>query len=126
MQMSELEGDNRDGLLLLRTDEDLTQRVDRSSLDHQTALRVPQARRRRIDQWERFKVYSFSPDGLELLFSAIILGSSAVAALIVGEGLDLIPPRQRAIPYQQLESTGEYILNQVYNESFQGETISST
>lgn len=34
-----------------------------------------------------------------------------------------IAPRQRPIPYQQLESSGEYAVNQVHNESFEGDTI---
>jgi hypothetical protein len=36
-----------------------------------------------------------------------------------------ISPRSRPIPYQQLDSTGEYIINQVFNESNEGETVSS-
>jgi hypothetical protein len=34
-------------------------------------------------------------------------------------------PRQRIIPYQQLDSTGEFIVNQMFNELFNGETVSS-
>ena len=40
---------------------------------------------------------------------------------------ELIEPHQRPIPYQQLYSTGEYILNQVYNEKPRdhGDTVPS-
>lgn len=34
-------------------------------------------------------------------------------------------PRQRELPYQVLDSTGEYMVNQSFNEEFVGETISS-
>jgi hypothetical protein len=35
----------------------------------------------------------------------------------------LFNPRQRPIPYQYLEGTGEYVVNQVYNETLDGETV---
>lgn len=35
-----------------------------------------------------------------------------------------IDPRQRPIPYQQLESTGDFIINQVNNQELEGDTIS--
>ena len=36
----------------------------------------------------------------------------------------VIDPRERPIPYQLLD-TGEYVVNQVFNESFENETVSS-
>ena len=38
----------------------------------------------------------------------------------------IVQPNQRPIPYQQLESTGEYVISQVFNETFDGETISTS
>ena len=34
-------------------------------------------------------------------------------------------PRQRRLPSQLLESTGEYVVNQAYSEEFVGETVSN-
>lgn len=34
-------------------------------------------------------------------------------------------PHQRPIPYQELESTGDFVRNQIYNEVFDGETVTS-
>ena len=36
-----------------------------------------------------------------------------------------LSPRMRPIPFQLLDSSGEYIVNQVYNQEFNGETVSS-
>jgi hypothetical protein len=46
-----------------------------------------------------------------------------VAGLVLESGV--IAPRRRPIPYQVLESTEEYIVNQVFNESDERETVSS-
>jgi hypothetical protein len=65
------------------------------------------------------KSYVCSSDMMEVMACALFL----VAGLVLeSEG---ISPRQRPIPFQQLDSTGEYIVNQVFNESFEGETVSS-
>lgn len=72
--------------------------------------------RKRFDQ---IKGYCRSYLAAELLFSISIL----VADLIfkaVNPG-----PRRRGLPYQLLESTGEYVVNQVFNEEFLGETVSN-
>lgn len=58
-------------------------------------------------------------------YAAVELGLSfcfLVAAFYL-ESSNLIP-HQRPIPYQQSEASGEYILNQVFNEEFLGETVS--
>jgi hypothetical protein len=66
-----------------------------------------------------WKSYVCSSDMMEVMACALFL----VAGLVLeSEG---ISPRQRPIPFQQLESSGEYIVNQVFNESFEGETVSS-
>jgi len=67
-----------------------------------------------------FKAYFQSHDSIELLFSLLCIGS---ALLLNTAHLD---PRQRHIPYQQLDSTGEYIVNQVNNEVYEGDTISGS
>jgi PAP2 superfamily len=47
-----------------------------------------------------------------------------VIPLILGSVLEfLFQPNQRPIPYQYLESTGDYILNQEYNQIDDGETV---
>jgi hypothetical protein len=111
--MSELEGDEtsnkRDGLLM---EEDHNPHLE--SRDH------PTFHARQIHQLGAWKSYLQSHEGLEILFSLSVFGVSLIADFI---DLD---PRQRFIPYQQLESTGEYIVNQVYNETFEGETVPST
>lgn len=63
--------------------------------------------------------YYKTPEFFELL--------SCIAILIVGRLLPRLHlnPHERTIPYQQLESTGEYIVNQAFNEVFEGETLSS-
>ncbi|KAG7340695.1 PAP2 superfamily protein [Nitzschia inconspicua] len=55
---------------------------------------------------------------LELLLCLIpfILGSILEVAF---------QPHQRPIPYQYLESTGDYIVNQMFNEVLEGETVPS-
>lgn len=67
-----------------------------------------------------WKSYLSSRDGVELAFS---LSVSILAILMKIIDVD---PRQRPIPYIQLESTGEYVVNQVYNEEFENNTVSST
>jgi hypothetical protein len=66
-----------------------------------------------------WKSYVCSSDMLEVMACALFL----VAGLILES--ESISPRQRPIPFQQLQSTGEYIVDQVFNESFEGETVSS-
>ncbi len=63
--------------------------------------------------------YLHSHECLELIFSLSFVGAALVMKFVDQE------PRHRAIPYQQLDSTGEYLVNQIINESFEGETISS-
>jgi hypothetical protein len=49
-----------------------------------------------------------------------------VVPLLLGSILEVaIQPNQRPIPYQYLESTGVYILNQVYDQVSDGETVST-
>jgi PAP2 superfamily len=44
--------------------------------------------------------------------------------LIMGTILEItFEPHQRPIPYQYLESTGDYIVNQMFNEVLKGETV---
>ena len=63
--------------------------------------------------------YFGSVDFAELLACASFL----VAGLVLeSEGLS---PTTRPMPYIQLESSGEYVVNQVFNEEFNGETVSS-
>jgi membrane-associated phospholipid phosphatase len=66
------------------------------------------------------RAYLSSPLFVELLCCLI--------PLILGIVLELanITPRIRLIPFQLLESSGEYVVNQIYNEILDGETISST
>jgi hypothetical protein len=68
---------------------------------------------------ENWTSYFCSFDFIELITCSLFLVSGLVL-----EFAD-VEPRQRPIPYQQLESTGEYILSQIYNESSDGETVSS-
>jgi hypothetical protein len=68
------------------------------------------------DNW---KSYFSSSDFVELVGCAVFL----VAGLVLESGG--IAPRRRPIPYQVLESTEEYIVNQVFNESDERETVSS-
>ena len=58
-------------------------------------------------------------------YAAVELGLSFcfLVAAIYLESSNLIP-HQRPIPYQQSEASGEYLLNQVFNEEFLGETVS--
>lgn len=53
---------------------------------------------------------------------------ACVGFVIPAVFLEFAPPdpRQRAIPFQILENSGDYVVNQVYNETFSGETFSST
>ena len=62
--------------------------------------------------------YIQSKDFVEFLFGLFLL-----IAGVIFEGAD-IQPHDRPIPAIQLESTGEYVVNQVYNEEFLTETIS--
>lgn len=67
-----------------------------------------------------WKAYWHSTKAFELLFSLSLLFSALVLRFVNPD------PRQRAIPYQQLASTGEYIVNQNYDEYFKGDTFSGT
>lgn len=67
-----------------------------------------------------FGAYLRSSLVIELGVCSFIL----VLSLLV-EYSGIIAPRQRPIPYQQLQSTGDYVINQVYNESFRNDTIPS-
>lgn len=66
------------------------------------------------------KAYFHSVEALELGFSLSIVVAGIVMKYAEPD------PRQRPIPYQYLESTGDYIVNQVNNEIFEGDTVSST
>ncbi len=68
---------------------------------------------------EAFRVYLNSWKVAELCFCLLLFISGLLLELLS------VGPRERPIPYQQLLSSGEYIVNQVYNNSFEGETISS-
>ena len=84
---------------------------------HTQALNVvsPSLDETRFNWKECFSSFDF----VELVCSALFL----VAGLVLEAGG--ITPRIRPIPYQRLESSGEYVVNQVFNEAFEGETISS-
>jgi hypothetical protein len=47
--------------------------------------------------------------------------------LVAGMAVEFrgIPLNQRPLPFIQLQSTGEYIVNQMFNETFEGETVPS-
>ena len=77
---------------------------------------LPRDRGSRLDT---FKKYCQSNLGVELLFSLSIL---VVDLLFRNLSPD---PRQRRLPYQLLESTGDYVVNQSYSEEFVGETVSN-
>jgi hypothetical protein len=68
--------------------------------------------------FQRFSSYLNSYQVSELIF--------CLAICLVGFLFEIIgvEPRQRAIPYQEL-STGEFALNQVYDQEYTGETIST-
>jgi len=70
-------------------------------------------------RFDTFKKYSQSYLGVELFFSLSFL---VVDLLFRNLSPD---PRQRPLPYQLLESTGDYVVNQSYSEEFVGETVSN-
>ena len=72
-----------------------------------------------IERRASLRDYLSSYEVLELL--------ACVCCILPGIFLEFAPPdpRQRPIPFQALESTGDIVVNQVYNESFDGETFSS-
>jgi hypothetical protein len=61
--------------------------------------------------------YCRSADAVELL--------SCLSFLIGGIIIDFLEfePRIRPIPFQQLATSGDYAVNQIFNEAFEGETI---
>lgn len=61
--------------------------------------------------------YCRSKDAVELL--------SCFSFLIGGMLLELleITPRMRLIPFQKLATSGDYAVNQIFNEAFEGETV---
>jgi membrane-associated phospholipid phosphatase len=65
-----------------------------------------------------FHGYVFSMKFMELVACLIPFILSMITEFIV-------QPNQRPIPYQYLESTGDYIVNQIYNQTYEGETVSS-
>ena len=56
-------------------------------------------------------------------FVELMVSLSFVIAGTILES-DSITPHQRPIPYQYIEDTGTYIVDQTYAQEFQGETIS--
>ena len=72
-----------------------------------------------VERRTSFRDYLSSYEVLELL--------ACFCCILPGVFLEFAPPdpRQRPIPFQSLESTGDIVVNQVYNESFDGETFSS-
>lgn len=61
--------------------------------------------------------YSRSKDAVELL--------SCFSFLIGGIILEFIEttPRMRPIPFQVLATSGDYAVNQIFNEAFEGDTV---
>ena len=61
--------------------------------------------------------YCRSKDAVELL--------SCFSFLIGGMLLELLEttPRMRPIPFQKLATSGDYAVNQIFNEAFEGETV---
>jgi hypothetical protein len=69
--------------------------------------------------WKQaISAYVKSKDFVEFLF-----GLCLVISGVIFEGAD-IKPHMRPLPVMQLESTGDYIVNQVNNEEFKSESIS--
>jgi len=68
--------------------------------------------------FDSFKSYGHSHLVTELIFSISVLVIDMMFRAIHPD------PRQRNLPYQLLES-GEYVVNQVFNEEFLGETVSN-
>jgi hypothetical protein len=66
---------------------------------------------------EACQIYCASYRGVELSFCLVLLIAGLLLEFLAFE------PRQRRIPFQQLESTGEFILNQVYDETFDREIV---
>jgi hypothetical protein len=71
-------------------------------------------------RFDTFKFYCHSSLAAELFFSISFLVVDVIFKILSSD------PRQRSIPYQFLESTGDYVVNQAYNEEFVGETVSSS
>jgi hypothetical protein len=59
-----------------------------------------------------------APSKVEVAVCAVFFVASATFGI-----MSPIYPRERPIPTQYLEGSGDYVINLVYNEIFQGETI---
>jgi hypothetical protein len=102
-----------------KQDEDGAQALCSHDDNAETSMHgAPNLERPAASAFERMARYCNSYHACELLFCLTLCLSVLLLGVI---GMD---PRQRAIPYQML-STGEFALNQVYDQEFAGETISS-
>ena len=59
---------------------------------------------------------TYTETALVILFSFLLIGASVMSVMLVS-------PRQRPMPVQFLEKSGEYVRNLVNNEIYYGETI---
>eukprot|EP00934_Nitzschia_sp_Nitz4_P008255 Nitzschia sp. Nitz4//scaffold58_size112336//43657//44162//NITZ4_004029-RA/size112336-processed-gene-0.86-mRNA-1//-1//CDS//3329554977//8245//frame0 len=89
--------------------------------DQQTSLRDVPSADITVDStmFKRLEKYFKSIDGLELTCCVLIWVAGIVYEIAASS------PRQRPIPFQQLESTGEFIENQIYSQLFEGETVTT-
>jgi hypothetical protein len=67
---------------------------------------------------EACRVHCASYEAMELCFCLLLLIGGLLVELLA------LQPRQRTIPFQLMESTGEYIINQIYDQPFEGEIVS--
>ena len=70
--------------------------------------------------YHKLRAYLSSSNGAELCFCSLLMASGFILEYAA------IEPRQRTIPYLQLESTNDVIVNQVFNEEFVGDIVSGT
>lgn len=69
---------------------------------------------------QSFRTYFTSYESLELGVCVLLFLSGFLFEFLA------VNPHQRPIPYQLLASSGEYVVNQVYDNAFDGDTVSDT
>lgn len=69
---------------------------------------------------QTFRTYFTSYEALEFGVCVLLFLSGFLFEFLA------VNPHQRPIPYQLLESSGEYVVNQVYDNTFDGDTVSDT
>jgi hypothetical protein len=64
------------------------------------------------------RTYFASYEALELVVCTLLFLGGILFESLAGN------PHQRPIPFQLLDSSGEYVVNQVYDNTFDGDTVS--